>query len=73
MSLSEVQKLLDSKVHEHRLAAAIILSEQFARADDEKRHYIYEMYLRNVADYKINNWGPDMYMMQKVFQRVLQQ
>lgn len=56
LPLSEIQKLLDSEIHEHRLAAVIILSEQFVKADANKKHQIYDMYLKNVADYKVNNW-----------------
>jgi 3-methyladenine DNA glycosylase AlkD len=55
---TEVQQLLDSPVHEHRMCAAIILTLQFARArkDENTRRKIYEMYLQNAHDGRINNW-----------------
>lgn len=56
LPLNEVQKLLDSEIHEHRLAAVIILSEQYAKAERGTKQQIYKMYLKNVAAYKINNW-----------------
>lgn len=52
LSLAEVQKLLDSPIHEHRLAAVIILSDQFKNNQKE----IYEFYLNNVYEGRINNW-----------------
>ena len=33
LPLSEIKKLLESSVHEHRLAALLILVEQFKKAD----------------------------------------
>ncbi|OGL36633.1 DNA alkylation repair protein [Candidatus Saccharibacteria bacterium RIFCSPLOWO2_01_FULL_48_13] len=52
----EVQKLLDSKVHEHRMAGAIILTYQFAKADAAEREKIYQLYMKNVYAGRINNW-----------------
>lgn len=52
LPLPEVQKLLDSPIHEHRLAAVIILSGQFKNNQKE----IYEFYLNNVYEGRINNW-----------------
>jgi len=54
MSLSEIQKVLQSKIHEHRLAALLISVKKFSKADELERKKIYEMYLKN-AKY-INNW-----------------
>jgi len=52
LSLEEVQKLLDSPIHEHRLAAVIILSDQFKKNQKE----VYDFYLKNVYKGRINNW-----------------
>jgi len=56
LPLPEVQKLLDSDVHEHRLAALIILTKQYAKARDPDRQAIYDLYLHNVYAGRINNW-----------------
>lgn len=56
MSLGEIQKLLDSKIHEHRLGAAIILSYKYPKASDADKQKIFDIYLKNVAANKINNW-----------------
>jgi 3-methyladenine DNA glycosylase AlkD len=51
-SLSDIQKLLDSKVHEHRLTGLLILVEKYKKAEDKKE--IYDFYLKNTGN--INNW-----------------
>ncbi len=51
LPLSEVQVLLTSKIHEHRLAALLILCLQYARGNTEE---IFKMYLNNTR--YINNW-----------------
>jgi 3-methyladenine DNA glycosylase AlkD len=56
MPLLEIQKLFDSPVHEHRLAAVILLSDQYKKADDAGRDAIFNLYLKNVYAGRINNW-----------------
>lgn len=56
LGLDEVQKLLDSPIHEHRLTAVIILTLQFPRASEQQKRAIYDLYLKNVAKNRINNW-----------------
>lgn len=56
LPLAEVQKLLKSQIHEHRLAAVIIMNEQFRRADQTGRQTIYEHYMPALHDGYINNW-----------------
>jgi 3-methyladenine DNA glycosylase AlkD len=56
LPLPEIQKLLDSAVHEHRLAAVIILSNQYKKADEAGKKAIYDLYLKNVYDGRVNNW-----------------
>nr|WP_068278061.1 DNA alkylation repair protein [Aldersonia kunmingensis] len=59
---AEVDSLLDSDVHEHRLAALLILNAQFARvsrprtADPVARERIVEQYLAAVRRGRVNNW-----------------
>ena len=58
MSLDQIERVLDSPIHEHRIAGVIIMSEQTKRArknnDQKTRRALYELYLRR-AD-RINNW-----------------
>ncbi len=54
LTLAELQKLLDSKIHEHRAAALEILASQYERGDEKQRNAIVSFYLRNTSP--INNW-----------------
>ncbi len=56
LPLPEVQKLLDSPIHEHRLAGVILLATTYSKASKETQEQIYDMYLRNVYKRRINNW-----------------
>jgi len=50
ISLKDVQKLLNSKIHEYRLTALLILVEKYK----EDKELIYNTYIRNFIN--INNW-----------------
>ncbi|MBA7625243.1 hypothetical protein ES703_32669 [subsurface metagenome] len=52
--LTDVIELLQSGIHEHRLTALFILTEQFNKGDEETRRRIVDMYLGNTA--YVNNW-----------------
>ena len=54
MELGEIQKLLNSKLHEVRLCALFILIHKFRRADADLQTTIYDFYLNNTVN--INNW-----------------
>ena len=54
LSLKELQKLLSSKIHEHRLTSLFILINKYKKADEKLREKIYNFYLKNIK--KINNW-----------------
>lgn len=54
LALSDIQKLLKSKIHEERLVALLILVLQFQEADIRKCETIFKFYLKNVKN--INNW-----------------
>jgi len=54
LSLKDLNKLLDSKIHEHRMTALVILTYQYAKADEKKKNEIFNFYLGNTK--KINNW-----------------
>ena len=42
LPLVEVEKLLESPVHEHRLAAVILLGDKFKKADTTEQKEIYD-------------------------------
>ncbi len=54
LPLTEVNRLLQSKAHEDRLAALVILVGQFERGTPAARKQIFELYLGSTAH--INNW-----------------
>jgi 3-methyladenine DNA glycosylase AlkD len=54
ISLTDVLELLRSEIHEHRLTALFILTEQFNKGDEEARQRIVDLYLSNTA--YVNNW-----------------
>jgi len=54
LPLSDISKLLASKIHEERTAAVMILWRQFKKADIEGGKKIYDFYFKNLAG--INNW-----------------
>lgn len=58
LSLSEIQKLLNSPVHDHRLGAVILLVNQYKKAKDRPglRDDIFDLYLKNVYSGRVNNW-----------------
>lgn len=54
LSLSDIQKLLLSKIHEHRFVALAILVNKFKKADNFQREEIFDFYIKNAKN--INNW-----------------
>lgn len=54
LSLTELDKLLASAIHEERSIALIILVTQFKQADESSRETIYNFYLSHTE--RINNW-----------------
>jgi len=54
LSLSDLQKLLDSPYHEERLSGLLIAVAKFGKADQNGKKNIYNFYLKNTK--KINNW-----------------
>ncbi len=54
LPFSDVKKLLQSKVHEERLCALLILVEKFGQADAKEQKQLYGFYLLNTK--YINNW-----------------
>jgi 3-methyladenine DNA glycosylase AlkD len=56
LSLKDIQILLDSKIHEYRMIALIILINKYKKAknDNLRKREIYEFYIKNTRN--INNW-----------------
>jgi len=54
LSIDELEKLLESPIHEHRLAAVIIMRQQSERANSVLRKSLYDLYLCRTD--RINNW-----------------
>lgn len=54
LPLAEAAKLLESKVHEHRLTALLILVGQYKRGDETARAKIVKRYLAHTK--RVNNW-----------------
>ena len=55
LSLKEIQKLINSKIHEERLAGFLLLVKKFEKEKDEKaREDYFNFYLKNAK--KANNW-----------------
>lgn len=54
LALSEIEKLLKSKIHEERLLALIILVGQFKKGNAIERKTIFDFYLAHTS--AINNW-----------------
>lgn len=54
LPLSELEKLLHSKVHEERTVSLLIMTERFRKKDSAEKKEIFELYLRNTS--WINNW-----------------
>jgi 3-methyladenine DNA glycosylase AlkD len=54
LPLFDLQKLLQSPIHECRAAALVILKRQFQKADVKKQEQIQTFYLTNA--HQINNW-----------------
>ena len=50
----KLQKLLNSKIHEYRLTALLILIIQYQKANEKKKEKIFKFYLSNTKN--INNW-----------------
>ena len=62
LQLSEIQKLLDSKIHEERFVGLVILISRFKVAQNKKsldvkaQKEIFDFYLKNLYAQRVNNW-----------------
>lgn len=54
LSLFDIQKLLLSKIHEHRFVALVILVTKYQRAKETEKKKIFDFYVKNARN--VNNW-----------------
>lgn len=54
LNFNDLQKLLNSKIHEHRLSALLILIGQYKKAESGAKKKFVDFYLRNTEN--VNNW-----------------
>ncbi len=54
LRLSEIQQLLNSQIHEHRLIALFILINQYQKSNLVQKEKIFKFYLKNSK--RVNNW-----------------
>lgn len=54
LPLREVQKLIESPIHEHRMTGLIILTIQYPKSPDKQA--IYDLYIDELSKGNINNW-----------------
>lgn len=54
LTFKELQELLSSKIHEHRLTALFILMMKYKKSTDGEKKDIFDFYLKNTEN--INNW-----------------
>ena len=51
-SLEQIQELLQSKIHEHRLCGLLIMVDQYQKTKENEE--IFNFYLKNIS--RVNNW-----------------
>jgi 3-methyladenine DNA glycosylase AlkD len=57
LSLSEIEKLTSSKLHEVRLCGLIIITMQYKRAKGEAaQKMLFDFYLKQIKKGRVNNW-----------------
>ena len=54
LSLTDLQELLNSKIHEYRFTALVILISKYRKAQESGKKEIFDFYLKNTEN--INNW-----------------
>ena len=54
LSLKDMEKLLQSKIHEHRMMAVYLLTYKFEKGSEKERKEIYDLYIKNAKSF--NNW-----------------
>lgn len=55
LTLKQLQKLLNGKIHEYRLTALFILTIKYQKGSEAEKKKIFDFYLKNTKN--INSWG----------------
>jgi 3-methyladenine DNA glycosylase AlkD len=55
LSLADIQRLLQSNIHEYRFTALVLLINRYMKADIPQKKELFDFYVKNVP-YHINNW-----------------
>ena len=56
LSINDLQQLLASPIHEHRMSAVVIMADVFSKAGVDVQKALYDLYLKAVSGNQINNW-----------------
>jgi 3-methyladenine DNA glycosylase AlkD len=56
LKLKDIQRLLDSKIHEHRMVGLFILIKLYNKSEKKDKKKIFNFYLKNAKANNINNW-----------------
>ena len=54
LPLREIEELLNSKIHEERLVALLLLVQEYGQGGEKEKESIFQFYLRNTK--RVNNW-----------------
>jgi len=54
LPLNDIQKLVDSKIHEHRMVGLLIVTYKYAKGDDKEKEKLFKFYVKNSK--QVNNW-----------------
>ncbi len=54
LTLKDIQKLINSKIHEHRMVGLLIVTYKYKKANDLEKKKLFDFYIKNAK--KINNW-----------------
>ncbi len=54
LNLDDIEKLLSSKIHEHRLTSLFLLIHRYQKSGNSEKKKIFNFYLKNTRN--INNW-----------------
>jgi 3-methyladenine DNA glycosylase AlkD len=54
INYNPVQKLLISRIHEHRMMALLILVREYSKGNQSEKEEIYKLYIKNIR--YVNNW-----------------
>ena len=61
LPLNEIQKLLDSEIHEDRMVGVVIMANKYSKVPEIEQKRIFDLYLKNVHENRINNCPEEIY------------